>query len=166
VIVVSNTSPLTGLASIGQLDLLRRLYGQVHIPAAVRREVGAWREWPGRKAVLDARWIVTHNVSNVALVAALRTNLDAGEAEAIALASELGSQVVLLDEDEGRRSAECLGLRRTGAVGVLLEAKRKGLVKAVRPLLDDLREGAGFYLSEALYQQALESAGETAPERK
>lgn len=159
-IVVSNTSPLTSLAIIGKLDLLRLLYGRVHIPMAVRDELCQGPVWPGQHAVHAARWIVTHRVADPALVAALRVELHAGEAEAIALAHELGSDLALLDETEARRVAERLGLRQTGAVGALLEAKHQGLVRAVRPLLDDLEREAGFWLSSELYQRALELAGE------
>ena len=159
-IVVSNTSPLTSLAIIGELDLLPLLYGRVHIPMAVRDELSQGPEWPGQSAVRGARWIVTHRVAEPATGSLLRAELHAGESEAIALARELGSELVLLDESEARRVAERLGLKQTGAVGVLLEAKRRGLVKAVRPLLDGLQQDAGFWLSDDLYRKALKLAGE------
>lgn len=163
-IVVSNTSPLTSLAIIGKLDLLRLLYGRVHIPPAVREELGQGPEWPGQSAVREARWIVTHRVADPALVAVLEAELHSGEAEAVALANELHCDLVLLDEAETRRVAERLGLKQTGAVGVLLEAKRRGLVQAVRPVLDDLQREAGFWLSDDLYLHALELAGEQGTE--
>ncbi len=163
-IVVSNTSPLTNLAAIGQFDLLRCLYGQVHIAVGVWDELNAGdKHWPGRDEVATANWIQQHTVQNQALVTALRRDLDRGEAESVALALELGADLVLLDEKEGRHAAQRLGLRVVGVVGILLEAKAKGLIAQVCPYLDALRQSAGFYLSERLYQSALEVAGESPP---
>ncbi len=103
-IVVSNTSPLTNLAAIGQFDLLRRLYGRVHIADGVWQELNAGgRHWPGRDEVAAADWIERRPVQNGSLVIALERDLDRGEAETIALALELGADLVLMDEHEGRR---------------------------------------------------------------
>ena len=66
----------------------------------------------------------------------------------------------MLDEKEGRHAAERLGLKTVGVVGILLEAKKNGLVDSVRPHLDVLREVAGFYLKESLYRHVLALAGE------
>jgi hypothetical protein len=91
VIVVSDASALINLARIGELDLLRRLYSGLVIPQAVWREVvveGAGQ--PGADEVDAASWIEAKEVTNEHLVRALRQDLDAGEAEAIVLALELG----------------------------------------------------------------------------
>lgn len=165
-IVVSNTTPITNLARIGRLDLLRGLYGQLHIAAAVSDELNRGPGWPGQRAVQGARWILTHRVADLALVAVLQADLDAGEAEAIALAIELGAHLLLMDETLGRQSAARLGLRQVGLVGVLLQAKHRGLVKVIRPLLDDLRQKAGFWLREPVVQRALELAGEWPPDEE
>src|SRR5210317_233007 len=101
-IVVSNTSPLTNLAAIGQFDLLYRLYGQVHIAEGVWEELNAGGiRWPGCVEVSQASWVERHVVQNQYLVAALQRDLDRGEAETIALALQLGTDMVLLDEKEG-----------------------------------------------------------------
>jgi predicted nucleic acid-binding protein len=162
-IVVSNTSPLTNLAAIGQFDLLRRLYPKLHIAQGVWEELNAGsRRWPGCEQVAQADWIEQHTVHNQDLVVALQRDLDRGEAETIALALELGADLVLLDEKEGRHTAQRFGLCVVGVVGILLEAKTTGAVGTVRPHLDSLRQTAGFYLSASLYQHALALAGETA----
>ncbi len=160
-IVVSDISPLTNLAVIGQFELLRRLYAEVHIAQGVWDELNAGgRRWPGCDQVASAGWIQRHQVQNQALVTALRRDLDRGEAESIALAVELGADLILLDEKEGRHAAQRLGLDVVGVVGVLLEAKTKGAIDRVRPHLDALRQAAGFYLSESLYQAVLALASE------
>jgi len=89
------------------------------------------------------------------LVTALRRDLGLGESESIALALELGADLILLDEKEGRHTAQRLGLRVIGVVGILLEAKTQGAIDKVGPSLDALRQTAGFYLSEQLYQSIL-----------
>ena len=161
IVVVSNTSPLTNLAAIGQFDLLRRLYGELHIANGVWDELNAnGKRWPGADNVAGANWIERHTIQNQALVDALSSDLDHGEAESIALAKELNAALILMDEKEGRRAAERLGLHVVGTVGVLLEAKVKRFLSSVRPHLDALRQTAGFYLSESVYQSTLVLAGE------
>ncbi len=160
-IVVSNTSPLINLAAIGQFDLLRQLYTDLHIAAAVWQEIDVGdSSWPGRNEVAQAEWIEQNEVQNRSLVRALQKDLDRGEAETIALALELNADLVLLDERAGRRAASRQGLRVVGVVGILLAAKAQGLIDQVQPQLDALRQVAGFYLSDSLYERVLQLASE------
>lgn len=90
--------------------------------------------------------------------------IDDGEAEAIALAIILKSQtqftpIIILDDRKARRIAQQVGLTITGLVGVLLRAKRLGIIGAVKPILDDLNV-ANFRISASLYQKALQLANE------
>ena len=154
--VVSDASPLINLVRIGKLGLLRHLYGELSIPEAVWREVvaeGAGQ--PGADEIEAATWIKAQAVKNVQLVQALQQELDAGEAEAIALAVEMGAELLLMDERLGRDTARHLGLHFTGLIGVLVEAKRKGLIQKVKPYLDALRDIAGFHISDTLYLRVL-----------
>lgn len=154
--VVSDASALINLARIGELELLHQLYGELLIPEAVWREVvieGAGQ--PGAEEVRTASWIETRGVANKSLVRALQQELGAGEAEAIALAMEMGANLLLMDERLGRETARHLGLHYVGLIGVLIAAKRKGLTDAVKSRLDALREMAGFRVSEALYTRVL-----------
>lgn len=162
-IVVSDTSPLTSLAAIGRFDLLRRLFGKIHIAPGVWEELNqGGRRHPGSSEVENASWVQRHEVGDENLVVVLRRDLDRGEAETLALALELKADIVLLDEQEGRRAATRLGLRPLGVLGLLLEAKQRGEIEEIRSLLDALRNRAGFFLSERLYQQTLDQAGERA----
>jgi uncharacterized protein len=104
-IVVSDTSPISNLAAIGQLDLLRQLYGAVTIPTEVYRELlKAGETDPGAIAVQTLDWIQIYSVSNLGLLQTLQGCLDIGEAEAITLAVELKADRLLIDERRGRRS--------------------------------------------------------------
>jgi len=105
--IVSNASPLIGLVRIGRLELLRQLYKELFIPEAVWREVvveGAGQ--PGAEDVQAATWIETRPATNRQLVKALQQELDAGEAEAIALALEINADFLLMDEHLGREGED------------------------------------------------------------
>ena len=160
-IVVSNTSPLMNLTIIGRADILPRLYGRVVIPDAVLGELsvaGTPGFMTGHK--VHPPWIDVRSVSHPALVSSLRLELDAGEAEAIAIGVELAADLVLLDERKARRIARLMGLRRVGLLGVLLDAKARGLVSRVRPIIDDLVDKAGFWVGMDLRDYVLAQAGE------
>jgi uncharacterized protein len=87
--IVSNASPLIALIRIEQLDLMRQLYSEIIIPDAVWHEVVVeGDDQPGAEAASSASWIVRHTVTNRPRVHVLQQALDAGEAEAIALASD------------------------------------------------------------------------------
>ena len=159
--IVSDCSALINLARIGRLELLQQIYREVTVPEAVWHEVvveGAGKV--GADIVKDAIWIKTSAVTNKDLVRALRQELDAGEAEAIALSQEIGAELLLMDDHLGRQTARHLGLRYTGLIGVLIEAKKKGLISSVKPQIEKLRDVAGFRINEALYLRVLQDEGE------
>jgi predicted nucleic acid-binding protein len=161
VTVVSNTSPITNLAAIDQLHLLREIYGTILIPQAVYDELTVFdRPVPGTAEVQMFDWINVRRVTDRNQVANLRQVVDAGEAEAIALALELSAERLLIDEASGRALAESLGLSITGIFGTLLIAKQRGLVLSSQPLMEDLIQKAGFWVSPGLYRLVLDSAGE------
>ena len=160
-IVVSNTSPIMNLAAIGKPDLLRQLYSKVIIPQAVYNELTIEDGGrPGEQKIQTLRWIETRSVKDQVFVAALRGELDDGEAEAIALSKELETDLLLLDERRGRAVAARFGLRFIGLLGVLIDAKQKGYLAAIKPVLDDLVANAGFWVSQELYMSVLQAAGE------
>jgi predicted nucleic acid-binding protein len=160
-IVVSDASPLVGLAAVGQLELLADLYSEVVIPEAVFEEATlASPAAPGAEEIRRARWIRVARASDDELVSSLSTELDRGEAEAIALAVELEADLLLVDEKRARVKARQLGRRVIGVIGVLLQSKDKGLLEEIRPVLDALVDRTGFRVGRALYEEALEAAGE------
>ena len=91
----------------------------------------------------------------------LSRDLDADEAASIALALKLSAELILIDELDGRHQARRQGLTTMGVAGVLLLAKRQRLIEVVKPLLDDLRLPARFWLSHSVYEQVLAKAGES-----
>ncbi len=160
-IVVSNTSPIINLAAVGQLNLLHQLYGELIVPQAVYDEiVVAGEGLPGSAEVATSDWIHPQSAANRTAVTALQSELDPGEAEAIALAVELNADMLLLDERIARRIASRFGLPFVGILGVLLEAKAQGLVVDVKPIVDQLISQAGFWIDSRLYARVLQAAGE------
>ena len=163
-IIVSDTSPITNLAAIGQLELLRQLYSSVSIPKAVYNEmVGVDKVVPGAVEVQTLSWIQIQAVINSQLVTQLQEkhgNIDLGEAEAIILSIELKADLLLMDERRGRAVASSYGLNVTGLLGVLLQAKKQGLIPAIKPLIDRLIAQADFRVTPQLYAIVLQSADE------
>ncbi|MBK1987426.1 DUF3368 domain-containing protein [Sphaerospermopsis aphanizomenoides BCCUSP55] len=159
-IIISNTSPISNLAAIGQLTLLQQLYGKVIIPQAVYQEILACGSTdPGTLALQTLDWIEVIPVTNIILVQTLQTILDPGEAEAISLAVELNADRLIIDERKGRNEAIKSGLQVTGLLGIVLAARQQGFIPLVKPILDDLIAN-GFWIREQLYAEVLLVAGE------
>ncbi|NUQ62763.1 MAG: DUF3368 domain-containing protein [Pirellulales bacterium] len=151
--VVSNASPLIALEQIGQLPILKGLFGTVAIPPAVAREIAP--------TVSPPEWIQQQQLTQPIGPLILGTSLGAGESEAIALGLEIQSRFVVLDDRAARRLAQALGLSVIGTLGVLLAAKRRNLLPAVRPCLDGLLNH-DFRIAPSLHAQVLHDAGEDA----
>ena len=162
-IVVSDTSPLSGLAIAGYLGVLEQLYGQVLIPSGVMQELQRGGEDDPRITdVLGLDWIEIRQATNQQLIKVLQTehHLDRGESEAIALALDVNAEELLIDERLGRRKAMDLGVSITGLLGILLVAKRRGLIPQIRPIMDRLILDANFRIGANLYREVLVAAGE------
>jgi uncharacterized protein len=106
------------------------------------------------------QWLKTRTLQDPAKAQEVAKFLDIGEAEAIALAGELRADYLLIDERKGRRVAQQHGLPVVGVIGVVLIAKRQGLISSARQLLDRLHQEAGVYLTDALKETALKAVGE------
>jgi predicted nucleic acid-binding protein len=149
--VVVDASPLIALARIERLELLREMFGGVVVPAAVWHEVvAAGSDKAGARQVATVAWIRRRDVVDQSAVAALRRDLGAGEAEAIVLARELPADLLIMDEHLGRCAARDFGVRTVGLVGVLVEARNRGLLPDAGSVADALYRKAGFWLSADL----------------
>lgn len=162
-ILVSNSSPLVAFSAIGELGLLRRMVERLIIPTAVRHEVVedgvGWSAAAAiQEAILSAEWVETQPVGDPARVEKLRTTLDAGEAEAIVLASELG-HTLLIDESAGRKVALSLNVMVVGSLGILRHAKKLRLITEARPHVIAMRR-AGIYFKLSLTNTFLKKEGE------
>ncbi len=154
-VIVADSSPLIGLARIGQLDLLRRSAERVLIPPAVWGEVTTQSpDAPGAKEVRAARWLAIEEPPDPASVASLKLIVDQGEAEAIALAQSIDSSLLLVDDSRARRVAQQLGVRLIGTVGLLRRAKKAGWITELRSELEAL-QSHGIYIRQKLIDLVL-----------
>ena len=161
-IVVSDASPLITLARVGRLDLLAALYGRVIVPEAVWREITDVELFKaGVIALSRADWLEHRAVKDTVAALALRSRLDEGESEAIILALELGADLLLIDERPGRRVAVEHGVRVVGLLGLLNEAKHRGLIERLTPVVTAIRQ-ADFRISPELVERILREAGDKA----
>ncbi len=162
-IIVSDTSPISNLIVVGSIDLLPQLFGRIIIPDMVYQELLAnGIHHPVTQTVMTVDWLDVQSVRDLSQVMTLQRDhkLDPGEAQAIVLALELKATQLLIDERLGRKTAKQQGLRMTGILGVLLAAKRQGLIPIVRPILDRLISEANFRISNQLYDETLTLAAE------
>jgi predicted nucleic acid-binding protein len=127
-IVVADTSPLLYLYLIGQIELLKSLFVEVHIPSAVFNEMchtaapETLRKW----ALSRPDWVNVHPDPELADAETVR--LDSGERAAIALAERLTANLLLIDHRRGVRVAMSKGFDVTGTLGILDRAARRGLI--------------------------------------
>jgi len=161
-IVVANSSVLIALCRIGMLNLLYQKFTEgIFIPEAVWYEVvESGRGQPGSEEVSSSPWIKVKKVKDEKLISLLRIELDEGEAEAIVLASELKADLVLLDEKAARKVAKRLGLQVLGTIGVLIWAKRAGLIDSLKEQLDALQKEGNFRIALDVYNKALHAVSE------
>lgn len=148
-VIISDTSCLIILTKIGELDLLRLLYKTVTITQGISLEYG--------EHLPD--WIEVQQVKDHYRQQLLEMQIDKGEASAIALALEIEDNIVILDDWKARKLADRLGLSVTGTLGVIIIAKKTGLIPSIKPYLNKIRE-TNFRISEELEQIALKEANE------
>jgi predicted nucleic acid-binding protein len=161
VIVVADTTPLLYLSRIGRLGVVHAVRGEVIVPLTVWHELVVAR--PAARGVTDllaSAWIrMNDDVERAGIDVALAVSLDRGEAAAIALAEMLHADTLLIDEKKGREVARRRGLRIQGTLGLLVVARRAGVLGSLREILEDLA-GEGFHVSAPLVAAALREVGE------
>lgn len=148
-VVISDTSCFILLIKIGQLDLLQKIYGTVLTTNDIIDELG--ERLP--------EWIEVKSPSDPVRLLLLETIVDKGEASAIALALEHPAATLIIDDYKGRKTAESLGLKVTGTLGVIIKAKKAGIIPSVRRVLSEI-EKTNFRISKELIAVVLKEAGE------
>jgi predicted nucleic acid-binding protein len=158
--IASNTGPLIALAKVDLLPLLKNLYGRVHIPRAVYRELMAksGEEANRLDAALSDFLTVDDAVEITPNIQVVAGTLGAGEQFAIALAHSR-SLALLIDDCAGRVAAKSIGISVTGTVGVLLAGKAAGKIPAVLAMIHRMRD-QGYWISDELIVEAAKLAGE------
>jgi len=159
--LICDTSPIQYLYQLGLLHMLPMLGDRVFVPPAVVDELAAGRSLGVDLPELEnLDWVtVQRPVSEIALP--LVVNLGPGETEVLMLALEMREAVMVLDDALARQMAETLNLHLAGTLGLLVDAKKAGLVPEVRPLLDKL-QALRFRLAPHTYAAVLRLAEEGA----
>ena len=146
-IVIADTTCFILLDKIGEMELLRSLFGQVNTTTIIAEEFGS----------ALPQWIKINPVENIQLPIVL--DIDLGEASAIALALEFDRCLLILDDGKGRKAARKLNLNITGTLGIFLRAKREGLISAIWPIIEKV-QSTNFRYSQAILDEILSIAGE------
>lgn len=157
--VIVNSTPLIVLCGIGRLGILKDLYGKICIPPAVFREVTIKDDSACVQIRSAGTWICVEEIQDHSEKKMYKAKLHEGEVEVMILAQEQEADLVILDDNAAKKTARYLGLPVTGTLGVLVKAKRMGIIEEVRPLLAEMRKN-GFYLSSTVERMVLEQAGE------
>ena len=157
-ILVADASALIALSACDSLALLEALFGTVLVPQAVFLEVAAVDKpqsdrprsyLQGKVRAVDMRGFVF-----------LDAFADAGETQAMLLYKELAADYLLIDDKRGRKVAKINQIKTVGSLGVLLQAKRAGLISRVAPLIEKIAASPVF-MSESLIQTVLDLADES-----
>lgn len=143
-IVICDTSCLILLHKIGELDLLSKVYDSVSTTPEVVKEF------------LDELpiWIKIESVKDKKYQEFLETQIDLGEASAIALAMETNAALLLLDDLKARKLATKLNLNFTGTLGVIHRAKQIGVIEAVKPIIEKL-QASNFRIADNIIKELL-----------
>lgn len=148
--IVSDTSCFIVLQNIGELDLLRKVYGEVLTTETVAEEFG--EDLP--------EWVKIESPKDNVKQLLLELQIDKGEASAIALALEKQNAILILDDRKARQVAEKLALEVTGTLGVIIKAKNENIIASIKPLLDKL-SATNFRLSKTIEEESLRQANES-----
>jgi len=151
-----DTSPLILLDKVSHLWILEKLFGEIIIPSVVNKE------WLRPSDYKTPNWIKVHHVSSdfQVIIKRLSTEIDEGEAEAITLCKEMNIRLLVIDDLKGRKRAKTMGLKVIGTGGVLVEAKRRGLILHLKPILDELIK-ARYRIDDRLYRFMLSKVEES-----
>jgi len=154
-ILIADSSALVALSIVDKLDILENLFGEVYVPRAVYNEVNQKDKAQSHKLanycknrVLDTKSSINFNIS-----------LGQGESEAIILYSEKNADFLLCDDKKAKKFAQSFGLKVIGSLGILIKAKETGLINAISPLLEILKESQ-IFIDDKTYALVLEMCGE------
>lgn len=147
--IISDTSCFIILTNIGELKILRKVYGQIVTTPEIAAEYGETLP----------EWVEIVSVTDKYRQQILEMQIDKGESSAIALALETPDSLLILDDYKARKIAERLGITFTGTIGVIIKAKLKGIIPSIKPILEKIKK-TDFRLSDDLELQALREARE------
>lgn len=144
-VVISDTSTLILFAKIDRFNLLKKVYGELITTPEIASEYG--------EKLPD--WIVIKSAADKKYQRFIETQVDRGEASAIALASEYDNALLLVDDLKARKLANKLEIKITGALGIIHKAKQLNIINEVKPLIEDLIK-TDFRIANSIIEEILE----------
>ena len=148
--IIADASCFILLNKIGELEILHKVFGQIITTSFIKTEFGG--ELPG--------WIIIKDPKDKKYQQLLETDVDKGEASGMALALELENALLVVDDLKARKLSEKPGIDYTGTFGIILYARKTGVIVSVTPILHKIRQ-TNFRLSDSLVNEILKMAGET-----
>lgn len=147
--IISDASCIILLDKIGELILLKKLFGKITTTKQIAKEFA--------KPLPD--WLEIKEAKEKKYQKILEATVDKGEASAIALALECDDCLLIIDDLKGRKLARKLGLHLTGTLGILVGAKQSGYIKSVTSILKKIKN-TNFRLTKELEETVLAKAKE------
>ena len=152
--IISISTPLIILSKIGELEILKNLYGEIIIPRAVFEEVTIKSD-----AIKNFDWIKILEVQDKSNRKIYQAKLHDGEVEVMMLAKEISADLLIIDDNAAKKFAKFLGFQVTGTLGVLLKAKSEKIISEVNPILEKML-AENFYIGDEIIKLVLKTAGE------
>jgi predicted nucleic acid-binding protein len=159
--IVSNTTPISNFLHLGQMEILKTIFKELHVPMAVHSEIKAYfsgdNQW---QKCLDEDFIIITELQTSPKIQELLIHLHIGEAEALCLCIENNAQLCLLDDKDARIIARLNNIPVSGTLGVLIKAKKMGVIESVKELMDRLRTDHHYWVNDAMYNKVLSLSNE------
>ncbi len=156
---IINASPLIFLTRSHHLDLLQTFAREIWVPEPVAMEIlHRGQQDITARAIKETDWLITLPVTSIPVIIT-EWRLGAGESSVLALANEHPSTETIIDDLAGRKCAASLNIPVRGTLGIVLIAKKRGLIPKARPVIEDMMR-AGLYLSRKVVDEALKRVGE------
>ena len=159
--IVSNTTPISNFLHLGQMEVLKRIFKELHVPMSVHSEIEAYfsGDYQWQKS-LDEDFIIRTEVQTSPKIKELLIHLHMGEAEALCLCIENNAKLCLVDDRDARIIARLNNIPVSGTLGVLMKAKKMGIIESVKELMDRLRIDHHYWIDEAMYKKVLSLSNE------
>jgi predicted nucleic acid-binding protein len=159
--IVSNTTPISNFLHLNRIDILRQMFEKIHIPPAVKQEieVGFSGNIQWQQCLTD-EFFAIRKTKSPALIHQILGQLHRGEAEVLCICLENKAKLCLLDDRDARHFAKRNQIPITGTLGILVEAKKRGHIESVKPLMNELKSFHHFWISSAMYTEVLNLSGE------
>jgi len=154
-ILIADSSALIALAIVDKLELLDQLFGKVYIPRAVYSEIIK----DNKQASVKLKEYCQDKVIDISSIINFNVSLGKGESEAIILYKEQDADYLLCDDKKAKKFAQSFGINVIGTLGILLQAKERGYIEKITPIIEILRD-SDIFIDEKTYKIVLKIANE------